>query len=400
MGSILSVYTGSIDILQGLSLRCLILCFSLFMLLAVSYGCNEETQKKASRRLPASMTELLSKEVQDSRTTHTDRYLSADYLENDYTLGPGDVLDIKVFGSEEFDRKLRVSGTGNITFPYIGSVLAEGRTLADLEFTLEVLLGAKYLKDPQISIFIEEFVSKRVTVVGEVQDPQVVSLRRNSSTIMEVLGRVGGVTVEAGNTIYVIRTAPVRAALGAGSSSGESAEASLASTAIYAHNITSDDENIMVQMQDTVIPIDMRDLFEYRNPMANIEMFPGDIISVPRGQLVFIMGQVEKPGAHKLTEGMTALQAISMGGKFAPTFTPRNVKLIRRASDGSTTFATLDLAKITKGEEDDVEVLPGDIFIVGRSISKTVALQVMKIANTAVGYMAGRVLYDRTAGDD
>ncbi|MHC4278201.1 MAG: polysaccharide biosynthesis/export family protein, partial [Planctomycetota bacterium] len=163
---------------------------------------------------------------------------------------------------------------------------------------------------------------------------------------------------------------------------------------------TSDDENIMVQMQDTVIPIDMRDLFEYRNPMANIEMYPGDIISVPRGQLVFIMGQVEKPGAHKLTEGMTALQAISMGGKLAPTHTPRNIKLIRRESNGSTTFSTLDLAKITKGEEDDVEVLPGDIFIVGRSISKTVALQVMKIANTAVGYMSGRVLYDKTAGND
>ncbi len=357
------------------------------MLLAVLYGCNDGS-KKTFRIPPASTGGLLSKEVQKSKAERGSRYVSADYLENDYTLGPGDVLDIKVFGGEEFDRIVRVSGTGSITFPYIGSIVAEGRTVPDLAFTLELLLGERYLKNPQVSIFIEEFQSKRVTVVGEVGEPQVLNLHKNSSTLMEVLGNAGGVKIEAGNNIYVIRTAPMQAVANANYSEGEP------STIHHAQNLTTDDETVLVQMQDTVIPIDMRDLFEYRNPMANIEVFPGDIVSVPRGQFVFIMGQVENPGAHQLTEGMTALQAVSMGGKFAPTYTPRNVRLIRRDHDGSTTFATLDLVRIKNGEENDVEVLPGDVLIVGRSIAKTVALQTLEVARVAVGYLAGRGLYD------
>ena len=364
------------------------------MLLAVLSGCNGKP-KKTFKLPPTSTGGLLSKEVQKSKAVRGDRYITADYLENDYTLGPGDILDITVFGGKEFDRTLRVSATGNITFPYIGRVVAEGRTVPELEFTLELILGERYLKNPQISIFIEKFQSKRVTVVGEVGEPQVLNLHKNTSTLMEVLGSVGGVNKEAGNTIYVIRTAPIEAVAHANYFEGEP------TTIHHAHNLTADDETILVQMQDTVIPIDMRDLFEYRNPKANIEVYAGDIVSVPRGQFVFIMGQVETPGAHPLTEGMTALQAVSMGGQFAPTYTPRNVRLIRRDHDGSVTFATLDLVRIKNGEEDDVEILAGDIIIVGRSISKTVALQALKIAQVAAGYLAGRIIYDKVGdGDD
>ncbi len=393
---LLTAYAVKEGSLPRLSPCYLIFCGGLLTLLAVLSGCNDGS-KKTFKIPPPSTGGLLSKEVQESKAERGSRYVSADYLENDYTLGPGDVLDITVFGGEEFDRKVRVSGTGNITFPYLGSVLAEGRTVPELAFTLELMLGEKYLKNPQVSVFMEEFRSKKVTVVGEVGSPQVLRLQKNSSTLMEALGNAGGVLKEAGNTIYVIRTAPIQAVASTSSSESESLELAISH---HTHNLTADEEAIVVQMQDTVIPIDMRDLFEYRNPMANIEVFAGDIVSVPRGQFVFIMGQVDKPGGHPLTEGMTALQAVSMGGKFAPTYTPRNVRLIRRDHDGSTTFATLDLVKIKNGEEDDVEILPGDVLIVGRSIAKTVALQTLEIARVAAGYLAGRVLYDKISGDN
>lgn len=354
-------------------------------------SCNEGS-KRVTRQSPATTPSPLLGHGHEP--SHMERSLSADYLENDYILGPGDVLDIKVFGADEFNRKVRLSFTGYITLPYLGEVRAEGLTVADLEFTIAGLLAEKYLKNPQVSIFIEEFDSKKVTVVGEVGKPQVLKLRRNSSTLFEVLGEVGGVKEQAGKTIYVIRSSPAQTVISANSSIGRPLQASLASNTSYVNNPSINEEQIMVQMKDTVIPININELLEYRNPMANIEIFSGDIVTVPRGQFFFIMGEVEKAGAYPLKEGMTVLRALSMGGRLSPTHKSSNIKLIRRETDGSTTFATLNLKKISKGEEDDVEVLPGDVLVVGKSPVKTVALQTLDLVKATLNAFSSAFAWD------
>ncbi|MBI5125907.1 MAG: polysaccharide biosynthesis/export family protein [Planctomycetes bacterium] len=358
-------------------------------LVVVVLGCNEEG-KKTSR--PPSFQDLAAKAGQEKGLLQRPRSLSADYLENDYIIGSEDVLDIKVFGAAEFDRKVMVSITGYIGFPYLGNIKVAGFTLADLEFTLAWLLKEKkYLKDPQVSVFVSEYDSKKVTVLGEVGKPQVLKLRKNSSTLFEVLGEVGGINASGGKALYVIRSAPAQALLETNASIPASG-VGLNTNGTGAEEGPGE-EKIMVQMQDTVIPIQIADLLEYRNPAANIEILPGDVITVPRGQFFFILGEVASPGGYQIKEGMTALQSLSMGGKFSPTYKPSDIKLVRRESDGSTSFTTLDFKKISRGEEDDIAVLPGDVFIVGKSPAKTVALQILELGKGATNVATGAMVW-------
>lgn len=352
---------------------CLLICAGIILSLAEPSNGNGDSRNDVK---PGHLT-------QGPEPVHFERTISADYLENDYIIGEEDVLDIKIFGAEEFDRKVRVSTTGYVTFPYLGSIKAEGLTVADLEFTIAGLLAERYLKNPQVSVYVEEFNSKKVIVVGEVKGPQVLKLHRNSSTLFEVLGEVGGINSGAGKMAYVIRSTPAQAVASNNYSSSSPQQASPGTSDIPISSPNNDDEKIMVQMRDTVIPVNVNELLEYRNPMTNIEILPGDIVTVPKGQLFFVMGEVERPGAYPLTEGLTALQALSMGGKLSPTHKPSNIKLVRRESDGAT-FTTLNLKKIVKGDEDDVKVQPGDIFIVGKSTAKVVALQSLELTKGAM----------------
>ncbi|MDI6759640.1 MAG: polysaccharide biosynthesis/export family protein [Candidatus Brocadiaceae bacterium] len=365
---------GRPQIIIWLRSCCLLICAGIILSLAEPSNGNGNSRNDVKPGHP----------TQGPKPAHFERTISADYLENDYIIGQEDILDIKIFGATEFDRKVRVSTSGHITFPHLGSIKAEGLTVADLEFTIAGLLAEKYLKDPQVSIYIEEFNSKKVIVVGEVKGAKVLKLHRNSSTLFEVLGEVGGINNDAGKMAYVIRSTPAQAVASNNYPSSGSQQASPSTSGIPTSSPSNDDEKVMVQMRDTIIPVNINELLEYRNPMTNIEILPGDIVTVPRGQLFFIMGEVEKPGAYSLTGGLTSLQALSMGGKFSSTYKPSDIKLVRRESGGSTTFTTLNFKKMAKGDEDDVEVQPGDIFIVGKSPAKTIALQSLGLTKVAM----------------
>lgn len=398
----LTINVGKTTVLQRRPWHYLILCSGLLLFLTVLSGCiwplSNNQSNKVVKHLPS--PGLGSTGKQKYPTGRSGRLISANYFENDYTIGPEDVLDIRVFGSGEFNRMVRVSITGNITFPYLGTVRVGGLTVEDLEFTIAGLLEEEYLQNPQVSIFIEEFNSKKVTVVGEVAEgkAQVIKLRRNSTTIMNVLAEVGGLSDRAGKALYVIRPRPVQAEADASYYNGIPSQGPLASVSLrnhpYTHNFTTDDEMVMIQMQDVVTPINIDELFEYRNPMANVEIFPGDIVTVPRGQFFFIMGEVGSPGVHSLKDGVSVLQALSMGGKFLPAAKPSKIRLIRRELDGSTTFRKVNLNKIVKGEEDDFEVLPGDVFIVGKSVAKALAIQTLGLVRASLNIFTGITVTD------
>jgi len=128
---------------------------------------------------------------------------------NDYRIGPGDLLKLDVFGVEALSkRSVRVNASGQISLPLIGAVQASGLTAEQLADDIAARLAKDYLQNPQVTIFIEEFTSQRVTVTGAVKTPNVFPLK-GRMTLMQVVAQAGGVTSVASlDSVKILRSEP------------------------------------------------------------------------------------------------------------------------------------------------------------------------------------------------
>lgn len=109
----------------------------------------------------------------------------------DYKIGPNDLLDIEVFGVSELKRQVRVNTTGHVSMPLIGLVPLAGLSPADAEAMLAVAYGDKYLQDPQVSIFVREFTTQRITLDGALVKPGIYPLV-GQITLLRALAMAGG----------------------------------------------------------------------------------------------------------------------------------------------------------------------------------------------------------------
>lgn len=121
-----------------------------------------------------------------------------------YKIGPQDVLDISVFKVAELSKTVQVADTGTINLPLVGEVPAAGRTAQDVERELTKQLGAKYLQSPQVTVFVKEYNSQRVTIEGAVKKPGVYPIR-GRSTLLQVIATAEGLTEVAESEVVVFR---------------------------------------------------------------------------------------------------------------------------------------------------------------------------------------------------
>jgi polysaccharide biosynthesis/export protein len=132
--------------------------------------------------------------------------LSTGEISGEYRMGPGDLLKIDVFQAEKFSRTVRVSMRGDISLPLIGSVHAAGLTSQELEDLLARRLKERYLQDPQVSVFIEEFTSQRVTIEGLVKKPGVYPLMGGNASLLQTIAIAGGPEeIAATNKVQLFR---------------------------------------------------------------------------------------------------------------------------------------------------------------------------------------------------
>ena len=199
-----------------------------------------------------------------------------------YRIGPGDLLELQVFEVEELSQTVRVSEDGSITLPLLGRVVVEGLTQDGVVQKLTELLQAKYVKNPQVTIFIREYKNQQVAVIGAVENAGSYELvgRKN---LLQIISMAGGFSETAGNEVFILREGP--------------------------------------DGKTSTISIDLKDLMVNGNQTLNVPIEPNDVINVPvdREIRVFVMGRVTRPGAvkAKLSEGITLLQAIADAGGLA-----------------------------------------------------------------------------------
>jgi polysaccharide export outer membrane protein len=109
----------------------------------------------------------------------------------DYRIGSPDVLEIEVFGVTDLTRTVRVSGTGDFTLPLIGRVAAAGKTVAELQADIATQMGDKFIENPQVTVYVKEYLSQRVTVEGAVRTPGIYPLTGRTS-LLQVMALSGG----------------------------------------------------------------------------------------------------------------------------------------------------------------------------------------------------------------
>lgn len=136
--------------------------------------------------------------------TNAAKIVSSTHGTTPYKIGPQDVLDISVFKVPELSKTVQVADSGSINLPLVGEVPAAGQTAQDVERELTKQLGAKYLQNPQVTVFVKEYNSQRVTIEGAVKKPGVYPIR-GRSTLLQAIATAEGLTDVAQSEVVIFR---------------------------------------------------------------------------------------------------------------------------------------------------------------------------------------------------
>jgi len=298
--------------------------------------------------------------------------------DSDYPIGPGDVLEISIPAIDELrERVVRVSGEGAISLPFIGVVRAAGLSEAELGAEFRRRLET-YMYRPQVNIFVREYRSRQVAVLGAVAKPGLYNLASGADTILDMIGLAGGMKEDAAPRMLLIPAEPA-----------ESEKAKELSSTLPVQ-LASRDPSLLLLKRTDPISIELTNFAHGAQQVyLTLPARPGDVILVPGSGEVLVQGWVEKPGSYKITPGLTVLGAVAAaGGPLFPADTSV-VNVMRTGKNEGKILHLADLEKIKRGEQSDVSVQGGDVIDVASSAPKLVPYGVYKFFTTIFNVGAG-----------
>ena len=291
----------------------------------------------------------------------------------DLSLGPGDLIEISVFDVPEFSSlKLRIPVGGSVTLPLIGAIPAAGRTSSELEKEIRTRLQRDFMNDPQVSVFVAEQKSQRISVIGAVRTGGVYPLTGHLR-LADALALAGGLVDDAGHTVYVSRRVPVETA----------ASSTAGGTATTAANRERVEHSRSAEVAEVVTAIDL-DAFVAGKDELNLLLQSGDVINIPRAGSYYVGGEVEHPGSFFLKARTTVQQAIVTAGGVKDVADWDDLRLYRMGADGQRQVLAFSLNDFEHGKPSP-EIRQGDIVIVGRSVIKTFLYAVRDFLRFGVG---------------
>jgi len=281
----------------------------------------------------------------------------------DYPIGPGDVLEISVPAMKELtSRTVRVSGEGTISLPFIGLVRASGLPEKELREEIRRRLQENYMYDPQVNLFVREYRSRQVAVLGAVGKPGLYSLASGADTLLDMISQAGGMTEKAAPRINFIPAEP--------------AENGKAKEIVFTLPAQLNDKDASPHIVKTVDPIviDFVSLTKGGNQTyLALPVRPGDVIMVPGGGEVMIQGWIAKPGSYRITPRLTVLGVVAAAGGSLFPADSSSVKIMRTSKKGEKKFFFANLEAIERGEKPDIPVQEGDVIEVSSTRPKLVA---------------------------
>lgn len=281
-------------------------------------------------------------------------------VSSDYVIGKGDLLNINVINQEKLSGKFRVGDSGTINLPFVGQIQALGLTEATLtEIVKERLL--KILKQPELTITVAEYNSKSVTILGAVKTPGRYSIHQKLR-LLDVMGLAGGTTDRTGTVINLVRYPPV----------------------------DINNPSAPVKEEDVkVFTISLNDLLQ-GNLDLNLVVQSGDIINVPESDVVYVTGNVNKPGVFNPKTPVTLTQAIALAGGVTPSAQRKQISVFRtKPGEAERTEIVVDLGQIEKRKEKDPLLLPNDVVYVRDSQAKAIGLAFLRAVTGGLGSSVG-----------
>lgn len=249
-------------------------------------------------------------------------------LEESYLIGPDDLLEIEAYNVEEMKKTVRVNSQGDIALPLIGIFNIKGLTTAEAEQLIAKKLD-RYVQETVVTVFVKEYKSQRISVIGAVRKSQVFAIT-GQRYLLDMLLMAEGLAPEAGSICYVIRPT-------------------------LKTNPNSKAETIVIDLDELIVR---------GNSGLNIPVFAGDIINVPKGGIFFVDGSVRTPGVYTLKGRTNLTQAISMAQGVTAEANLSDVRIFRANDKGDREVLIADYDAIRSGEQADIPIVENDIIIV------------------------------------
>jgi polysaccharide export outer membrane protein len=258
--------------------------------------------------------------------------------------GVGDLVELGVYNVPELSTKTRVGSNGDVYLPLIDYVHVEGLTLEEAQTLIEKRYSdGGFLKDPHVTVFVDEYASQGASVLGEVAKPGVYPVL-GKQRLLDLVSSAGGFTDKAGRVVTVT------------------------------HRDQPDKKTTLTLARN---PAD--------NTASNIEVYPGDTIAVHRADIVYVVGEVGKPSGFLMDSGsLTVLQAIALAWGVNRSAKLGAAKIIRKTPQGAMTETPVQLKKILEAKAPDLPMQADDILFVPTSAAKLAAGRTAEAALQAV----------------
>ena len=288
--------------------------------------------------------------------------------ENSYILGPSDKIVVRCLNTDEVSpAPIRIDNDGRVTLPYVGRITLAGLTINDAEKRVAEQLS-KYIQHPEVELSVVESHSQPVSVFGAVKNPGAYQLE-GRKTLIEVLAMAGGLRPDAGQTLKLTR----RKEWGAFPSS------------------TPDQRSVG---DVTVAEISIDELVRGRSSFADLELHPHDVVSVSQAELIYVVGQVRKPGGFPMSgpADFSVLQALSLAEGLDRTAAPKRAVILRKRGSSGRTEVPVNLERILAGRAPDTRMEPEDVLFIPNNAAKSVG---MKTLDTILQTTTGMAIYGR-----
>jgi polysaccharide export outer membrane protein len=267
-------------------------------------------------------------------------------------VGPGDLLEVRVFDVDELTQKVRVSDRGEAVLTFLGPLQLAGLTTSEVQtLVANRLRDGNYVREPQVSVFIEEYGTQGVSVLGQVAHPGVYPVL-GSRTLLDVISAAGGFTPIAAREATIKRR------------NGEK---------VINASLSEDPDELLA---------------------SNVELWPGDTVIVPKAGIVYVIGDVGRPGGFIMQNNgrVTLLEAVALASGVNRTAAQSKARIIRKTSAGFED-RPVNLKRILQGKAPDISLEREDIVYIPQSNARSLLYRTPEVLQAAAAAAAGAAVY-------
>ncbi len=300
--------------------------------------------------------------------------------DEDYLIGPSDIIEIKIEDAPELSGTFRLNAKGTFTLPEIGQISTEKKTTEEVARTIADKLRGNYLMNPIVSVIVKQSNSRAFFIQGAVRRPGIYQIEGRPS-LLKLITISGGLADNYGSTAFIMREKkPAHE-----TADNEQSPAEKQSETIETTNSPAPEKSVSTQNNEPekspeyeLIKANINNLLR-GNLEQNIIIESGDIVHIPQSDVFFVAGEVKTPGSFPLKEGTTVRQAISLaqGTNFEGNL-DQSIIFREDLQTGKRQEIKIDVGAIMSGKKEDVAILANDIIIVPNSRKKAVTKSLLQ----------------------